>query len=159
MKKITLFSSALMASVLFASSVAMAAPHEQHHRLDINVSKLDMRIEAGVKDGKLTPMEERELRTELRELSSAVKSAMTDHHKVTKSERFSLEAQETALDQHITKLANNRAVVKQDDRHEAQGRHHPEQGHFEQNKGDRQEAPVRPDHAYEQHQRMPHAQR
>ncbi len=171
MKKTTVFSSALIAGVLFASSAAMAAPHEQNNRLDVNMPKLEMRIDAGVQSGKLTPTEERQLRTELRQLGSAVRSAMRDH-KVSKRERNSLESKETTLSQHITKLANNKAVVKQHGDHR-QAPPKPDNGYkapFEQGKD--HNAPPKPDNGYkapfeqgkssndhQQYQQMPHAQR
>ena len=116
MKKINLFSSALIAGVLFASSAAMAAPQGHFQRVDVNIPRLDMRIDAGVKSGKLTRTEERQLRTELRRLGSAVKLAKNDHQ-VTRIERDKLERKEAALNRHITKLANNKAVVKKANKH------------------------------------------
>ena len=106
MKTASIFSSALVASVLFASSAAMAAP--QHN---VNLPKLEMRIDAGVKSGKLTNVEERQLRTELLQLGKSIKAAMKNSQ-VSKWEYNSLENKETALSRHITSLANNKAVVK-----------------------------------------------
>ena len=117
MKTVSIFSSALVASVLFASSAAMAAP-QHNNRVDVNLPKLEMRIDAGVKSGKLTNVEERQLRTELRQLGESIKAAMKNSQ-VSKWEYNSLENKETALSRHITSLANNKAVVKKhDDRHD-----------------------------------------
>lgn len=144
MKMTSIFSGALVASVLFASSAAMAAPQPNHNRVDVNMPKLEMRIDAGVKSGKLTQGEERVLRTELRQLGASVKAALKDH-KVTKRERASLEGKEAALSKHITKLANNKEVVKKYEgkRDDKRDEHRPapakpDQGkkvQFEQNNG------------------------
>ncbi|MGB3916392.1 hypothetical protein J9253_12045 [Thiothrix litoralis] len=115
MKATSIFSGALVASVLFASSAAMAAPQGNHNRIDVNIPKLDMRIDAGVKTGKLTSTEEHQLRTELRQLGVSIKAAMKDRQ-VSKWERNSLENKEAALNKHITKLTNNNVVVKKQDR-------------------------------------------
>ena len=158
MKKMTLFASALIAGTLFASSVAMAAPHEQHQRLDVNIAQLDTRIEAGVSSGKLTPSEERQARTALRALGASVKAALKDH-KVTKRERASVAGQEIAVNKLITKLSNNKAVVKKDHRHDGKrdqrDQHQPapvksdkmQHGQFDQGKG-HDKAPPMP---YAQH--------
>ena len=117
MKTVSIFSSALVASVLFASSAAMAAP-QHHNRVDVNLPKLEMRIDAGVKSGKLTNVEERQLRTELLQLGKSIKAAMKNSQ-VSKWEYNSLENKETALSRHLPSLANNTAVVKKhDDRHD-----------------------------------------
>jgi hypothetical protein len=115
MKATSIFSGALVASVLFASSAAMAAPQGNHNRIDVNIPKLDMRIDAGVKTGKLTSTEEHQLRTELRQLRDSIKTAMKDRE-VSKWERRRLENKETALSKHIIQLTNNNVVVKQQER-------------------------------------------
>ncbi|WP_207252606.1 hypothetical protein [Thiothrix fructosivorans] len=154
----TLFSSALIAGALFTSSVAMAAPHAQHQRLDVNIAQLDMRIDAGVKSGKLTQSEERQVRKELRTLGTSVKAALKDH-KVTKRERANVADQEVALNKLITKLSNNKVVVKKDERHDGKrdqrDQHQPapvksdkmQHGQFDQGRG-HDKAPPMP---YAQH--------
>ncbi len=133
----TLFSSALIAGALFTSSVAMAAPHAQHQRLDVNIAQLDMRIDAGVKSGKLTQSEERQVRNELRALGASVKAALKDH-KVTKRERANVADQEVALNKLITKLSNNKVVVKKDERHDGKRDQHDQRDQH-------QPAPVKSD--------------
>lgn len=133
----TLFSSALIAGALFTSSVAMAAPHAQHQRLDVNIAQLDMRIDAGVKSGKLTQSEERQVRKELRTLGTSVKAALKDH-KVTKRERANVADQEVALNKLITKLSNNKVVVKKDERHDGKRDQHDQRDQH-------QPAPVKSD--------------
>ena len=136
----TLFSSALIAGALFTSSVAMAAPHAQHQRLDVNIAQLDMRIDAGVKSGKLTQSEERQVRKELRTLGTSVKAALKDH-KVTKRERANVADQEVALNKLITKLSNNKVVVKKDERHDGKRDQHDQRDQRDQH----QPAPVKSD--------------
>lgn len=113
MKITSILSGTLVASVLFASSAAMAAP-DRHAQPNVNIPKLEMRIDAGVKSGQLTQGEERQLRGELRSLAFAVKAAMNDH-KVTKRERANLEGKEAALGKHISKLATNKVFIKKHD--------------------------------------------
>lgn len=110
MKTSSIFSGVLVAGVLFASTAALAAPQPFHNRVDVNIPQLEMRIDAGIKSGKLTPTEAHQLRTELRQLGTSVKTAMKDR-KITKWERTSLESKEAALNRHITKLSNNKSVV------------------------------------------------
>jgi hypothetical protein len=114
MKKMTLFSNVLIAGALFASSAAMAAPHEQHlPGMNVHMQQLEMRIDAGVSSGKLTEGEERQVRSALHQLGASVKAALRDH-KISKRERSRLAGKEAALNKLITKLSNNRAVVQQE---------------------------------------------
>lgn len=114
MKIQTIFSGALVTAILFASSAAMAAPN--HNQLNVNTHKMEMRIDAGVKSGKLTPNESRQLRSELSKLKATIKAANKDH-KITNWERNTVQAKEKALNKHITVLSNNKVVVKKQDKH------------------------------------------
>lgn len=122
MKKTAIITGALMAAI-FASSAAMAdgprrpAPQAPGHHnvapmfVNVNTKALDMRIDAGVRSGKLTKSEERTLRSQLRSLEASVKAAKKDR-RITAWERSSLERKEANLKRNITKLMNNRDVVR-----------------------------------------------
>lgn len=130
MKIQTIFSGALVTAVLFASSATLAAPH--HEVLKANTYKLEQRIDSGVKIGKLTPSETRQLRTELGKLKATVKAANKDH-KITNWERKNAASKELALSKNITKLTNNRDVVKKhgNDKHKLTPAKQMQQGkHF-----------------------------
>lgn len=112
MQKLTVISSVLLASLVLASSAAMAMP-PRFDDVGINVARLDFRINNGVQRGDLTHREERQLRTELRALLDAIKVAKQDR-KVTTVERNKLQRQAAQLNRHINKLANNREVAQRD---------------------------------------------
>lgn len=135
MKKVAIITGALMAAV-FASSVAMAdgprrpaPPAPGHHMtapqpmfVGVNTNMLDKRIDAGVKNGKLTKSEERQLRAQLKGLEASIKAAKKDR-RITAWERTSLKNKETQLNRNIIKLVNNRDVVRRNDNRHDNNRH------------------------------------
>ena len=123
-----IIASAMVASVLFASS-AMAAPgpdlrFAQHDRgyVGVNIGKADSRIDAGVRSGQLTQSEERQLRSELRALIDTIRT-VTQDRKVTSKERALLERKEAQLHKNITTLSTNRQVAKRFDRDDRYSRY------------------------------------
>ena len=120
MKNKIIIASAMVASVLFASS-AMATPgpdfrFAQHDRgyVGVNIGKADSRIDAGVRSGQLTQSEERQLRSELRALIDTIRT-VTQDRKVTSKERALLDRKEAQLHKNITTLSTNRQVAKRFD--------------------------------------------
>lgn len=111
MKKVTLITSGLIAGLLFATTSAMAAPHNNRGYTGVNTYQLERRIDAGVRSGKLVGWEARQLRSELFRLKSAVRNASRDH-RMSRSERSRLERKEASLKRNISKLMNNREVAR-----------------------------------------------
>ena len=123
MKKVAVITT-IIASVLLSSASAMADSRSNDRNYKVNDHKMttqsirgvnpvsiELRIAQGIKSGKLTDFEAKQLLKGLSGLKATLRAVYKDH-RVTKREENQVQKQDNQLNREVTKLLNNKATVK-----------------------------------------------
>ncbi|MEZ5537858.1 MAG: hypothetical protein R3F02_19820 [Thiolinea sp.] len=135
MKHSTLLTAGMIAGLFFASSAAMAGPHGDTQKIQpqkysvsksvhkkahkgysqdirgVNVAHFERMIANGAKQGRLTKSEVYTAKKGLNSLKATIRAVKSDR-RVTNWEQNRVQQKAAQLSRQITRLLNNRAVVK-----------------------------------------------